>query len=559
MTPDKPKPAKASATAGQGPSKSAATGLPGMPKPPLPGPPSAPKAPAPVAGPLPPLFRRVDWLAFGLTTLLVFIGYYLTLAPDLTLEDSGELAVGSFYAGVPHPPGYPVWTLYTWLFTLLPVSNIAYRVAISSAVAGAIASGLLALMVSRGSSMMLEGVTEFKNIERRWENLICLVSGFVAGMLMGFNGFMWSQAVIVEVYTLSVLSLTGVLCCLLRWLYAPSQRRYLYLGFFLFGICFNNHQSLIVAAMAIEVAVTAVQAKLGRDLFFGNVIFYLLGLVANLSVLQGNVPLQAIYHVIGLGSIAACAWLTIKTKKLFTEWKSCLISLGAFLLGASFYLYMAVASMTNPPMNWGYPRTVTGFVHAFTRGQYERIHPTAGVGTTTLEVLGSFFSRFTGQVLLLKDGVVLEFSWVYILIGLIPFLFFTRLQVRERAWIIGLSAFYFVLGPGLLILLNPATDRQSLDLNKPFFTASHVLIAMAIGYGLTLLGGTLLTQYQKFRFWILGGIAVAVAFALYALTDTLSKFFGDQSGSGIGLLFKSTGQAFALGQYRPEVYAAYLL
>src|ERR1041385_5730674 len=157
MTPDKPKPGKASSTPGQT----------GAPKPPLPGqagalktaapiPPGGPKTPSPVAGPLPPLFRRVDWLAFGLTTLLVFIGYYLTLAPDLTLEDSGELAVGSFYAGVPHPPGYPVWTLYTWLFTLLPVSNIAYRVGISSAVAGAIASGLLALMVSRGSSMMLE-------------------------------------------------------------------------------------------------------------------------------------------------------------------------------------------------------------------------------------------------------------------------------------------------------------------------------------------------------------------------------------------------------------------
>ena len=39
-------------------------------------------------------------------------------APDVTLEDSGELSVGSYYAGVPHPPGYPVWTLYTWLFAM---------------------------------------------------------------------------------------------------------------------------------------------------------------------------------------------------------------------------------------------------------------------------------------------------------------------------------------------------------------------------------------------------------------------------------------------------------
>src|SRR5947208_6614355 len=124
--------------------------------------------PIPPAKPVtPPLLRKIDWLTFGITTLVVFIGYYLTLAPDLTLEDSGELAVGSFYAGVPHPPGYPVWTIFTWLFTVLfPVANIAYRVAIASAVSGALASGFLALMVSRGSSMMIEGIADLKNIDR---------------------------------------------------------------------------------------------------------------------------------------------------------------------------------------------------------------------------------------------------------------------------------------------------------------------------------------------------------------------------------------------------------
>src|SRR5574341_1179911 len=70
--------------------------------------------PAPSVGPVPPLFRRIDWFTFGVTALLVFLGYWWTLAPDLTLEDSGELAVASLYAGVPHPPGYPVWTIFTW-------------------------------------------------------------------------------------------------------------------------------------------------------------------------------------------------------------------------------------------------------------------------------------------------------------------------------------------------------------------------------------------------------------------------------------------------------------
>src|ERR1051326_8685353 len=128
-----------------------------------------PAVPTPPVKPvIPPLLRRIDWLTFGITTLVVWIGYYLTLAPDLTLEDSGELAVGSFYAGIPHPPGYPVWTLYTYLWAnFLPFKNIAWRVALGEATAAAFACGLLGFVVSRGSSMLMEGIAELKEIPRR--------------------------------------------------------------------------------------------------------------------------------------------------------------------------------------------------------------------------------------------------------------------------------------------------------------------------------------------------------------------------------------------------------
>src|SRR3954465_518810 len=169
--------------------KKAAKGPGGESKPPENKPPVQTKAPVepPPPAHVPPLFRQIDWFALGLTFILVLIAYLVTLAPDLTLEDSGELAVGSYYAGIPHPPGYPVWTLYSWLFTLLPISNIAFRVGLSSAFAGALACGLVALMVSRGSSMIMEGVAELRNIARNIENSICIVSGLVAGMLIGFN------------------------------------------------------------------------------------------------------------------------------------------------------------------------------------------------------------------------------------------------------------------------------------------------------------------------------------------------------------------------------------
>ena len=201
-----------------------------------------------------PFFSRVDWLT-GLIVLLISLAAYLyTLAPDVTLEDSGELAVGSMYAGVPHPPGYPMWTIYSWFFTkILPFSNIAWRVAVSSAVAAALSSGLLALMVSRGSNLILSSISQFKGMSSKHIQTLGIAAGMSSGLIFAFNGFIWSQAVIVEVYTLSFLTFTLTLTFLMRWFFRPKERLYLYLAYFSFGLCFVNHQTLILGAVGIEI------------------------------------------------------------------------------------------------------------------------------------------------------------------------------------------------------------------------------------------------------------------------------------------------------------------
>ena len=480
--------------------------------------------------PPPPLFRKIDWISFGLTTLIVMLGYFWTLAPDVTLEDSGELAVGSFYAGVPHPPGYPVWTLYTWLFTVLvPISNIAWRVALSSAVASAISCGLIALLVSRGSSMMIEGIASLKTLEKKWENALCIVAGFVSGMLMGFNGFMWSQSVIVEVYTLSVLSLMGVLCCLLRWIYAPHQRKYLYWTMFLFGICFTNHQTLLVAAMGIQVGIMAANRKLGRDMMLANCLFYFIGLVMKSKGIittfdsvggQMNV-MFIIFNMVGIASMLALAWGYFTTESLLTEWKPVLISGVCWIAGAAFYLYMPLASMTNPPMNWGYPRTVEGFKHALTRGQYEKANPSNFIKDPV---------RFAKQIWRYGAGAVEEFNLVYLAIAVIPFFFLMQMQHRERAWILGLGAIYLCLAIILLILLNPQPDKQSLNLNKVFFTSSHVMLAMGIGYGIALGSAWLMLNYEEYRRWALLAGGAALSIALWVLLVVYETDSGPVTG-----------------------------
>src|SRR5215471_11594720 len=290
---------------------------------PKPGAAPAPKTTPPVSK-VTPLFRKTDWLTCFITFAVVWVGYYLTMAPELTLEDSGELATGSFYAGIPHPPGYPVWTIYTWLWTVLvPIKNVAWRVALGEATSGALAAGLLSLLVSRGSSMLMEGIDELKGLSNRWERAICLVSGFVAGMLLGFNGFMWSQSVIVEVYAFGVASFMIVLLCLLRWIYAPHQRRYLYYALFFHGLCFTNHQTLIVAAMGIEIAIAAANYRMGRNLFLWNSIVYLAGLILKsehmLTTLDQNPAVFVIFNVVGVCSIIAYFWFSYLTSETFPE------------------------------------------------------------------------------------------------------------------------------------------------------------------------------------------------------------------------------------------------
>ena len=621
--------------------------------------PKAPAAPSPIPVPTEPvvkrLYRSLDWITFGLTTILVFVGYYLTLAPDVTLEDSGELAVGSFYAGVPHPPGYPFWALYTWLFTNIPISNIAWRVGLSSAVAGAVACGLIGLMVSRGSSLMLESIPAFKEIEKRAESAICLVAGSVAGMLFGFTGFFWSQSVIVEVYSLSVLTFVAVLALLFRWIYAPTQRRYLYWAFFWFGICFTNHQTLLLAAVGLEVAILAVQPKVGFDLFFWNSIIYLVGLVAHSRGMVKALDQESmflIYNIVGIGSIITTVWTSIALKFGAAVWRALLrdlmllASLGfllalvlvqsdfisgvnrratrfefavlaglaaiaicsrivlkaknpsqarwlpppilygaaayvaylvigsfmsspplgrnvtaffgvhfvgwlflaafvfcaarardlgseislafasaaAWVAGISFYLYMPMTSMSNPPMNWGYPRTVQGFFHALTRGQYDQAHPT------------SEFWPFVGQIMRYGVDAVREFSLLAIIVGLVPFLFLFRMPKRERAWIIGLTAIWSTLTVFLLVLLNPGSDMQARSLNRVFFTSTHILVAIGIGYGISLLGAVFCKEYVQNRFRLLCGGLAALAIETILFLNSPSFVPTDRAASMVGLL-----------------------
>ena len=161
---------------------------------------------------------------------------------------------------------------------------------------------------------------------------------------------------------------------------------------------------------------------------------------------------------------------------------------------------------------------------------------------------------------LLFKGVADAFNLVYMFFAVLPFLFFSKMKQRERNWLITVAAIYPFLGVLLTIFLNPQKDRQSVELLRVFFAASHTVVAIFIGYGLALTAAYMATQYEKFRRWGWVGGGMALALACYCLWDAAGKLYLGQAGEvPLGELPHWVAQAFAPGQYGLPIYACLIL
>ena len=203
-------------------------------------------------------FDRFDWQAFW-CCLGVSLGVYLfSLGPSVGLEDAGELATAAQVLGVPHPPGYPLWTMLGWCFCRLlgwvswqGYPNPAWAVALFSAISGAVATGVMALLAVRSGRHLLTLPEEEETPTVRW----CAWLGGVMGSLcFAFSPVMWSQAVIVEVYALGALLMALLMALTYRWLCQPSGRVLVWLGF-VFGLGLTNYQVLLLAAIPVALLI----------------------------------------------------------------------------------------------------------------------------------------------------------------------------------------------------------------------------------------------------------------------------------------------------------------
>lgn len=277
--------------------------------------------------------RTVDGLAFAAATLSTLAVYLCTLTPGLTLGFSGVFAVGAQYMGVPHPPGYPLWTVYSWFIVkLLPFGDSAWRTAVASAVAASLACGVVAWTVSGiGGRLARKAIPGMLPDDRA----LRVISGAVAGMGLGFNRTFWGKAVVADPWPFSLLLFAIALCLLSRWHFSPKRRCLCFGAFFFYGLALANSQELVPA-------------------------------------------------VIGL--------MLFLIPPALRDWRhgasGTILAVAAMGLGLSTYLLLPAFSAANPPVNWGYPRMADGFVHTVTRGQYERLQPSPDVATWLRQLFG---------------------------------------------------------------------------------------------------------------------------------------------------------------------------
>jgi hypothetical protein len=193
----------------------------------------------------------------GVAALALFAA---TLAPTVTLVDSGELILAASSLGVAHPPGFPLYLLLANLATRVPVGEVAARVNFASALFGATAAAVVGLAAARCVAIRRAPRAAAGRKKRDAAAAPALtgpdpaaaaLAVVTAGGLLAFCRAFWGFATIAEVYTLNTLLIALVVCVLLQWRNEALDGRrrdgLLAVAAGLFGLALGVHHVTILA------------------------------------------------------------------------------------------------------------------------------------------------------------------------------------------------------------------------------------------------------------------------------------------------------------------------
>lgn len=438
-------------------------------------------------------FTRADWLCAGIAALVAFLVYYWTTAPNVTLLDSGEFIVAAQHFGVPHPTGYPLWTLLGWLFQLLPLGNAAWEINLLSGILGAAATGLAALLIRSSNRWMCvpNSCSEFL------QSLIALS----ISLTFAFSFSMWSQAVIAEVYTLHALLIGFFFLSLYAWLRMPTSETPIYWVFFTLSLAFSNHHLTLVLAPLPFLVAMLIRRDLLPDLLMASMISALVAYLGFAALADNPLVLKAALRLGWLIGPVFVIFLLVRRMRVHLR----LIVFLPFVLALGMlpYAYLPIASFTNPPMNWGYTRTLEGFFASFNRSQYQGslsdqslrvLTNVVGMGSTGPTAKHANSDRDENPRKSVAHSALqwATFFWQKLIASFSPIsfiLFFgaafaaMRLSLERRVWYYSL-----LIGFALAAFLQPTIDRAQTNqagwwLQMPYHTYTNFIFALACGIG----------------------------------------------------------------------------
>lgn len=204
-------------------------------------------------------FSILNFAAHAALFLAAIALYTLTLNGDVQPADSGEFQIAAITLGIPHPPGYPLFTMLGWLFAQAPIGSPYARVSFLSVVASAITLVLVSLTVQHALSPRLPVSPSLS----RFVPLSRLIAGLLAAVALGGSTTFWAQATTTNIRSLTALFTALMLYASAR-IHATGRASTLILFAAAFGLGVGHHISLVFVGVVLGAYVLYVAWRMDR-------------------------------------------------------------------------------------------------------------------------------------------------------------------------------------------------------------------------------------------------------------------------------------------------------
>ena len=315
--------------------------------------------------------KRSHKILAGLSFLISFIIYVMTMAPTTSFWDCGEFIATSVTMGVPHPPGTPLYLILGNFFSQLPFfDDLGARVNLLSPITSAFSVMFLYLI-----SVQLIEAWRGKS-DAISDQLITYGSAFIGAMTFAVTDSHWFNAVEAEVYSMSTF-FTGICVWLiLAWSKHSGESgnvRYILIIAYMLGLATGIHLLNLLTLPFIALIIFFKKYDYSHQGFIVTVGFTLLSfLIIYLGIIKGLPNLANDYGlyapIIAVMSVFAAMIYAIKIEN--NTWSVVLTCLVLIFVGFSTYATIFIRASQHPSINENNPDSIEGALAYMNRDQY---------------------------------------------------------------------------------------------------------------------------------------------------------------------------------------------